>query len=196
VQGFGNGAATGVEGIAKGAAAGVAGYCQNGEGVYARSGQTDSTTAGTSRNGVHGVTDSPTASGVWGEALAGGAGVTGSTKSATAGGVTGMNSGTGPGVLAQNSGGGTALQVTGPSVFNRSGLMSIAYPAKSAAVVVPGGLTASALVLATMQNAVSGVWVTSVIPNTATGQAVINLNKAPGSATSPKTAKVAWLVVN
>jgi hypothetical protein len=38
-----------------------------------------------------------------------------------------------------------------------------------------------------MQNAVSGVWVANAVPNTSTGKATINLNKAPGTGTGPKT---------
>jgi hypothetical protein len=62
-------------------------------------------------------------------------------------------------------------------------------------VAVPGGLSASALVLATVQDT-TGVYVKSAVPNTGAGTAQIILNKAPGSSTNPKTAKVAWFVVN
>jgi hypothetical protein len=47
-----------------------------------------------------------------------------------------------------------------------------------------------------MQNSVSGVWMTSAVPNTSTGKATINLNKPPGTGSEPKTATVAWFVVN
>jgi hypothetical protein len=183
----------GVRGIANSAAAGVAGYCQTGEGVYARSGQTDGTTPGATRNGVHGVTDSASASGVWGEALGGGAGVTGSTTSASEPGVSGVNHGNGPGVLAQNDGGGSALQVNGPSLFSRSGVVTIPSGQTKATVTPPGGLSAAALVLALMQNSAGGVFVKAAIPNPGAGTFQIVLNNAP---VSPATAKVAWFVVN
>jgi hypothetical protein len=51
-------------------------------------------------------------------------------------------------------------------------------------------------VLATLQNSVAGVYVASAVPNPGTGQVTINLNKAPGTATAPKTATVAWFVVS
>ena len=103
------------------------------------------------------------------------------------------------GVIARNdaaSSGGVGLSVMGVSQFTRSGAVPIAFPAKSATVSVPGGLTSSALVLALMQNSVSGVYVASAVPSTLTGQVTINLNKTPGSSTSPKTAQVAWFIVN
>jgi hypothetical protein len=97
-------------------------------------------------------------------------------------------------VTAENTGGGTALKVAGPAQFARSGTVSIAYPAKSATVTgVP--LTASSLILATAQNNV-GVWIVSAAPNVAGSSFIITLNKAPGTATAPKTAVVAWFVVN
>jgi len=52
------------------------------------------------------------------------------------------------------------------------------------------------MALATPQNTVRGVWVICAVPNASTGKLTITLNKAPGSASSPKTAKVAWFVVN
>ena len=79
----------------------------------------------------------------------------------------------------------------GPSVFSRSGTVAIASPAKSATVTgVP--LTASSLVLATVQDKV-GVSVQSAVPNVPGSSFTVNLNKAPGTG---KTATVAWFVVN
>ena len=101
---------------------------------------------------------------------------------------------TGTGVLAASTGG-IALKVTGRAQFSRSGLVSIAYPNKSATVSVPGGLTASSLVFALVQDT-TGVYVKSAVPNTSNGTVQINLNKAPGTGTNPKTAHVAWFVVN
>ena len=94
-------------------------------------------------------------------------------------------------MLAENSGDGTALKVTGPSIFSRSGTVDIASPAKSATVTgVP--LTASSLVLATVQNKV-GVSAQSAVPNVPGSSFTANLNKAPATG---KTAVVAWFVVN
>jgi hypothetical protein len=97
------------------------------------------------------------------------------------------------GVQATNSGAGTALQVSGRSVFNRSGVATITAPSATATVSVPGGLTASALVLALLQNAVPGVWVVSAVPVPAAGSVKISLNAVPGAGV---TAQVAWFVVN
>jgi len=90
---------------------------------------------------------------------------------------------------------GIALTVSGPANFNRSGLVSIAFPSKSATVPVPDGLDPSSLVLATVQNA-CGVYVKAAVPNPATGTVKIMLSKAPGSSSNPKSASVAWFVVN
>jgi hypothetical protein len=216
---------------------GVRGWGTGGEGVY---GDTTGvlggvgTPAGSTINGVHGVSDSR-GNGVWGESVGsdGGNGVYGSTDSPGASGVYGHNAGTGYGVagraesgtgtlgdstngigVAANSpngtglsattafgtaasviatGGGTALQVTGPAIFSRCGLVTIKAPAKSASVAVPGGLASTSLVLALLQNAVPGVSVANAIPSAPTGKITINLNKVPPS-TSP-TAKVAWFVL-
>jgi hypothetical protein len=87
-----------------------------------------------------------------------------------------------------------AVKIEGVAEFARSGKTSIAYPAKSAVVAgIP--LSSSSLVIATVQNSV-GVWVASAVPNIAAESFQINLNKAPGSATKPKSADVAWLIVN
>jgi hypothetical protein len=181
--------------------------------------------AGQGGNGVYGSTDSTGASGVYGHNAGTGFGVAGRAESgvgtlgdstngtgilassengtglsATTTNGTALSASTGISTATAasliNTEGGIALSVTGKALFNRSGSVSITYPAKSATVAVPGGLSASALVLAIMQNAVSGIYVASAVPNTSTGKATINLNKAPGSGTAPKTAKVAWFVVN
>jgi hypothetical protein len=190
VLGHGYGSTSGVVGISGDTYAGVAGYCDNAEGVYARSGQTDSTNAGISRSGVHGVTDSATASGVWGEALNGGAGVTG-TASGNNGGVQGLNAGAGPGVLAQNTGSGPALGVVGPAVFNRSGVLTVAIN-KSSVTLSGISLGAASLVLATVQGSVAGIYVQGVtVVSGSSGSFTIHLNKA-----TTKALKVGWFVVN
>jgi hypothetical protein len=53
-------------------------------------------------------------------------------------------------------------------------------------------LTASSLILATVQNS-AGVWVASAVPNVPGSSFTINLNAAPGIG---HTAQVAWFVVN
>ncbi len=83
-----------------------------GEGLYGQSGITSGTRPGQTRNGVHGVTDSPTDSGVWGEGVGGGVGVAGAASTFGNDGnpaVTGVNLGSGPGVKGESRGGGTAV---------------------------------------------------------------------------------------
>ena len=84
--------------------------------------------------------------GVKGESRGGGIAVLGLTGSGGTA-VHGLAASGGTGVLAQASGGGTALEVSGPALFSRSGLVTITGQA-AATVSVPGGLSASALVLA------------------------------------------------
>jgi hypothetical protein len=59
-------------------------------------------------------------------------------------------------------------------------MVSIPYPAKTATVTVPGGLSAAALVLALMQNSVSGVWMAGAVPNTSTGKDDDQLEQGAG----------------
>lgn len=158
-------------------------------------------------NGVYGSTNS--ASGVYGHNAGTGYGVAGRAESGT-GTLGDSTNGTGVAASSQNGTGlsattafgtaasviataGTALHVNGPAIFSRSGLVTIKAPAKSASVVVAGGLATTSLVLATLQNSIAGVSVASAVPNPSTGKITINLNKAPPS-TSP-TAKVAWFVL-
>ncbi len=111
-------------------------------------------------------------------------------------GVHGFSSLAGVGVLAQNrAASGKALQVDGTDVFSRSGSVMIAFPNKTATVAAPGGLTSSSLVLATVQDT-TGVFVKAAVPNPGAGTLKIVLNKAPGTTLNPKTATVAWFVVN
>jgi len=191
------------------------GFSAGGEGLYGQSGITSGTRPGQTRNGVHGVSDSPTDSGVWGEAVGGGVGVAGATSTFGVNGnpaVTGVNLGSGPGVkgesrgggtavqgltgsggigvLAQASGGGTALEVSGPALFSRSGMVTITAQ-QTVTVSVPGGLSASALALALLQTPVANLWVRAAEPNQVTGEITIYLNRAPARSVS-----VAWFVVN
>jgi len=129
-------------------------------------------------NGVFGDSASSTASGVYGFNDNGGYGVAGRVSN---GGVA---------VLADTPDGtGTALLTTGKLEFQkRSGIAVIPSGAKSKTVTQPG-VTASSMVLATVQN--SGGYFASAVP--AAGSIKIYLNKAP---VSPATVKVAWLVLN
>ncbi len=102
----------------------------------------------------------------------------------------------GIGVLALNGSGpgGTALEVRGKAAFSRSGMVAISYPDRSATVTgVP--LDGHSLVFATLQNSL-GVAVESATPDPATASFQITLSKAPGSKKTPKTAFVAWFVLN
>ena len=93
----------------------------------------------------------------------------------------------GPKVTA--AGNGAALAVAGVASFTRSGTVTLAGRAKSAVVAVPGGLTASSHVLATMQSNTGAIGVRAAVPNTATGKVTIYL-----TGTAPKGAKIAWFV--
>jgi hypothetical protein len=195
--GLNNGSGPGVRGASQGGA-GLYGVAPVSEGLYARSGNTDGTTPGTTKSGVHGVTNSAGSGAVWGENVGGGDGVKG-----TSGAGNGLHgqamAAAGVGVLAENTGGGLALKATGPVEldarvsFARSGSVVIASGATKATVTPPGGLTASSLVLAVMQNVAGGVMVKAAVPNPGAGTFQIVLNKAP---LAPAAATVAWLVVN
>jgi hypothetical protein len=192
----------GVSGLGSLTAAGVAGFgsqdgVSSGPGVVGVGGTPNGT--GVTGNGVGtgaGVVGSGngTGTGVFGLGGVSGTGVHGTTQTGT--GVTGQATAAGGvGVLAQNTAGGTALQVNGPAAFTRAGTAQIPYPSKTATVTIPGGLSPSALVLATAQNNL-GVYVIAAVPGTSTGTVKITLNKAAGTASAPKTAIVAWFVVN
>jgi hypothetical protein len=256
VSGTNAGTGPAVRGLNDNGGAALLGLAATSEGLYAQSGTTAGASPGSTRNGVHAVSDSKTDSAVWGEAVAGGYGVSGSTStkghngpagvygtnfgtgpavkglnlsggdavlglttSAAIGGgaaVQGKNLGSGPGVLGSSKGGagvhgtatsggigviaennshtgGGALSVVGTSFFNRSGTALIEGSKTSATVHPPGGILDSALVLATLQNALHGIWVTSAVPDPAAGSVKISLNRAPGAG---RTAHVAWFVVN
>jgi len=176
-----NNGASGAYGQNDGTGYGLAGRATNGTGVF---GEGLTSLRGNSlgaADGVDGTANNSCCSAVYGLNGGSGNGVAGRAD-------------TGTGVLAASTGG-IALKVTGRAQFSRSGLVSIAYPNKSATVSVPGGLTASSLVFALVQDT-TGVYVKSAVPNTSNGTVQINLNKAPGTGTNPKTAHVAWFVVN
>jgi hypothetical protein len=87
------------------------------------------------------------------------------------------------------AGNGAALAVFGVAAFTRSGAVTLAGRASSVVVAVPGGLTASSNVLATMQSNTGAIGVRAAVPNLATGKVTIYL-----TGTAPKGAKIAWFV--
>jgi hypothetical protein len=86
--------------------------------------------------------------------------------------------------------------VAGKAQFSRSGIVTIAYPAKTA-VVSGFPVTSQSLVLATIQKYLSGVYVVAAVPNLggSSNSFTIYLNKAPGSSTTPKSVTVGWYVI-
>jgi hypothetical protein len=200
IAGLNNGSGPGLRGASQNGA-GIYGFAANSEGLYARSGNTDGTTPGTTRSGVHGVTDSASAAAVWGENTGLGEGVKGSSASTIRGtGVHGLAAAAaGVGVLAENTAGGLALHANGPAQFDarvafaRSGSVVIPSGHKTFNVTPPGGVTASTLVLALLQNVSGGVMVKAAVPNPATGSFQIVLNKAP---LAPASATIAWFILN
>jgi hypothetical protein len=129
-------------------------------------------------NGVSGSGGNGTGAGVWGTG-GGGPGVRGTSKAASA-----------PGMLAENTAGGTALQVAGPAAFSRSGALTVAA-GKSSATKTGVVLTTASLILATLQQHTTGVYVTAAVPNVTGSSFTVYLSKAVSAATT-----VAWFVVN
>jgi hypothetical protein len=120
---------------------------------------------------------------VVGSGTGGATGVSGSSSSGT--GVSGV-SGSGRGLFAQ-SGSGTALFVDGKVHFSRSGAGAVAKGSKTKTINV-SGMTASSLVLATLQIAVNGLYIVGVIP--AAGKFTLSLNKV-----APRGMRFAWFVL-
>ena len=75
-------------------------------------------------------------------------------------------------------------------MFSRSGVLTVAA-GTSSATKTGVALTAASLVLATLQQNLSGVYVRSAVPNLAASSFTIHLSKAP-----PASASVAWFIVN
>lgn len=93
----------------------------------------------------------------------------------------------GVGVLAAAGNSGTALKVTGKTSFSRSGAASVGQGSKTKAVTV-SGMTATSLVLVTLQVSVAGVYVSGAVP--AAGKFTVHLNKA-----APTSMRFAWFVL-
>jgi hypothetical protein len=195
------GAGACVQALQSGTGEGTHSQSVNAEGLYARSGSTDGFNPGLTRSGVHGVTDSPNDSAVWGEAVSGGIGVMGSTASASQAAVSATNSGAGLAVNAISAhgtglhaqGGVAGIQVDGAAIFSRSGIATIAGTTatpKSSVVVSSVALTAASIILAVVQGT-STVAVRNVVPNVPGSKFTIFLTKAVTS-----SVKVGWFVVN
>ena len=159
--------------------------------------------------GVHGQAGSDSGTGVTGVNSGGGNGVFGEANNSSASGVYGLNGGTGFGVAGRaasgfgvlgdsadgvgvwaNSQNATALKVTGKAKFSRSGVLAVAA-GKSSATQTGVQLSPASLVLATLQQDRSGVWVRSAVPKVSAHSFTVHLSK-----TVPARTKVAWFVVN
>jgi hypothetical protein len=106
-------------------------------------------------------------------------------------GVRGYASGTGIGGLFTASG--VALKVEGRATFTRSGRASVLANASSVDVTVPGGISSTAFVVATVQTHVAGVTVEGVHLNyPSTGKARIYLSKVASTTT---TTPVGWFAI-
>jgi len=91
------------------------------------------------------------------------------------------------------SGSGNAIRVDGKASFTRAGRTNIARNKTYVDVTVPGGLGATAFVVATLQYPRTGVWVRSARINyPASGQVRIQLNKV---ASTTASTPVGWFVV-
>jgi hypothetical protein len=170
----------------------------DGNGVIARSFSGGAGVSGTGRfRGVIGTYGGPLTppscsaecAGVLGTAPSDGDGVRGTSVSGV--GVRGSTTASGgTGVLAGAGEDGTALQVDGKSTFSRSGSLTI--PAGSSTVTKTGiSLDSQSLVLATLQQNRSGLWVQSAVPSASGSSFTIYLNHPANADTV-----VAWFVVN
>jgi hypothetical protein len=202
VQGYGTGNGNGVTGTGAGTGAGLAGTggSGNGAGVTGTGGATNGdgvTGAGAGNgNGVTGTGGPSGGTGVSGvsaasEGVYGQSGAAASALQSVRNGVHGItDSVAGAGVLAENAAGGAALQVRGVGAFSRSGVLTVAA-GKSSATQTGVALTTASLVLATLQQNLSGVYVRAAVPKITGSSFTVYLSKAPTVST-----KVAWFVVN
>lgn len=136
--------------------------------------------------GVQGSSDRQDGVGVVGYNGAGGSGVRGYSPSGAGNGVEGMSDGEGAGVRAS---GDLALSVHGKATFSRSGRGKVPQGKSGVLVSVPSGLAASALVLATLQNAGTDVYLKYAKRADAT-HFTVTLSKVAPSATY-----FAWFVI-
>jgi hypothetical protein len=171
---------------------GVVGVSNTVTAIYGQSGATNGYKE--TKDAIRGFTDSSAGSGIRGENVGGGVGVTGVASNGT-------KAGGGIGVLANAGGDGTALKVEGRAAFSQAGEAEVKAGKTSVTVTVPDGLSPTSLVLALLQTANPGLYVTSAVPDASKGEVTIHLNKAPGggkagTSKSAGAAKVAWFVVN
>jgi len=188
---------TGGDGLAGGTGAadksGIYGYCTNanGYGVYGRN--TASGTEGSMGSGTHGIHGNCAAMdtiGVMGESSnLHGVGVVGVNSVAGTQGMFGHHS-AGVVALAPVVADRVALEVLGRARFTRSGTLSIAARTSSISTAMPA-LTATSMVLATLQTNRAGVYIQAAVANPATNKITIYLNKKVTAAT-----KVAYFVLN
>jgi hypothetical protein len=194
VYGFTQGTGPGVQGESDGPGPGLLGT-DNGTGMgYGVFGEL--TNPLNTKAAIYGST-AGTGSAVEGDSTGAGPGVFGFSEGTGPGvrgasvgsnpGVEGQSSGTGPGVLALNDGSGPALEVQGPATFSRSGLATINAKKSSVTVSFPG-VTATSLVLATMQTIAKGIGVAAAVP--AADSFTIKLTKKPSI-----DVVVAWFVL-
>jgi hypothetical protein len=136
-------------------------------------------------------------------------GFVGNPKNSRAG-VNGTSNGTGPGVsgtgrvgvLGTGTGvggtgvhaiaptGGVGLAVDGRSTFSNSGVATVAAGASSV-TVTDVALTATSIVLATLQTGIARTWVASAVPNAGTATVKITLNHS-----TTKAVEVGWFAIN
>jgi len=198
----------GVVGTNTGAGSGVFGESSTGAGVVGTTGSVSASgVSGQNTGGGAGVTgQSDSGDGVSGISKSGdavsGTSDTGHAFFGVAGGqvaaVAGKNVGSGVGVRGECAaglgvlaiGGVVALEVHGPAVFTRSGLLTVAA-GKSSATQTGVALTSASLVLATMQQDRTGVYVRSAVPNIAGSSFTVHLSKAVSVSMT-----LAWFVVN
>jgi hypothetical protein len=194
VYGFTQGTGPGVQGESDGPGPGVLGT-DNGTGTgYAVFGEL--TNPDNTRAAVYGSTAGTGAAvegdsrgagpGVFGFSEGVGPGVRGSSVGSNPG-VEGQSSSTGPGVLALNDGSGPALEVQGPATFSRSGLATVSAKNRTVTVSFPG-VTATSMVLATLQTMSKGIAVAAAVPGV--DSFTIKLTKVP-----KRDVVVAWFVL-
>lgn len=170
----------GVEGVAT-HGTGVLGLVgiESGTGVWGRV-QSDSDTGAHENHGVRGSTNTRSGMGVLGEALSpnGGTGIRG--DSGAGNGVVGQTA-TGAGVRARSSSGtGRALVVEGRAAFSTARRVTIST-GRSSVKVTNSAVSSSSMVLATLQQRRTGIYVAAVVP--AAGSFTIYLNKAVSTST-------------
>jgi len=138
-------------------------------------------------SGVAGMSNRQSADGVMGYNSAGGNAVRGYSTGGSGSGVMGYGAGEGAGVTA--SGDDLALSVYGKATFSRSGRGKVPQGKSSVLVSVPSGLAASAFVLATLQNAGTGVYLKYAKRTDATHFTLVL------SRVAPSATYFAWFVV-